>query len=168
MSERHCPRCGAVYPETARFCPRDGNMLVEAQSKAPSPSAAAASPSGGPAARTPPPPHPRRGPGPDRASTLSGQVLDTGYQVLKKLGEGGMSYVYLAREVATGKEVAIKVLAPKLATDRSSVERLRREAGLPIRLDHPNECRLIRLPEAEDGLIYLVLPCLPRQPPPDR
>src|SRR5881296_3577719 len=160
MSECRCPKCGAVYPETARFCPRDGNMLVEAQSKAPSPSAAAASPSGGTGVRTPPHPHPRRGPGPDRASTLSGQVLDTGYQVLRKLGEGGMSYVYLAREVATGKEVAIKVLAPKLATDRSSVERLRREAGLAMRLDHPNVCRIMRLGESEDGLIYLVMPFL--------
>src|SRR5213594_2731158 len=161
MSERRCPKCGAVYTETARFCPRDGNMLVEAQSKAPSPSAAAASPSGGTGVRTPPHPHPRRGPGPDRASTLSGQVLDTGYQVLKKLGEGGMSYVYLAREVATGKEVAIKVLAPKLATDRSSVERLRREAGLAMRLDHPNVYRIMRLGESEDGLIYLDMPFLP-------
>src|SRR5438093_1360083 len=82
-------------------------------------------------------------------------------RVLKKLGEGGMSYVYLAREVATGKEVAIKVLAPKLATDRSSVERLRREAGLAMRLDHPNVCRIMRLGESEDGLIYLVMPFLP-------
>src|SRR6059036_4359509 len=160
MSERRCPKCGAVYPETARFCPRDGNMLVEAQSKAPSPSAAAASPSGGTGVRTPPHPHPRRGPGPDRASTLSGQVLDTGYQVLKKLGEGGMSYVYLAKEVSSGEEVAVKVLSPRLATDRSSVERLRREAGLAMRLDHQNVCRIMRLGESEDGLIYLVMPFL--------
>src|SRR5256885_6400868 len=117
MSERRCPKCGSVYPETARFCPRDGNMLVEAQSKA----SPAASPSGGDTAvRTPRTPRGRLGL--DRASTLSGQILDTRYQVVKKLGEGGMSYVYLAREVATGAEVAIKVLSPKLATDRSSVE----------------------------------------------
>src|SRR2546422_2117181 len=111
------------------------------------PAAAAASPGGGTGVRTPP--HPRRGPGPDRASTLTGQILDTGYQVLKKLGEGGMSYVYLAREVATGLEVAIKVLAPKLATDRSSVERLRREAGLAMRLAHPHVCRILRLGRSE-------------------
>ena len=155
MSERRCPKCGSVYPETARFCPRDGNMLIEAQSKA----SPAASPSGGDTAvRTPR--TPRGGLRLDRASTLSGQILDTRYQVVKKLGEGGMSYVYLAREVATGAEVAIKVLSPKLATDRSSVERLRREAGLAMRLDHANVCRILRLGESEDGLIYLVMPFL--------
>src|SRR5947208_5881931 len=156
MSERRCPRCASVYPDSAGFCPRDGTMLVEGQSKG---SPAAAPAGGDTAVRTPR--TPRSGLGPDRASTRSGQVLDTGYQVLKKLGEGGMSYVYLAREVATGKEVAIKVLAPKLATDRSSVERLRREAGLAMRLDHPNVCRIMRLGESEDGLIYLVMPFLP-------
>src|SRR5207253_1314547 len=83
----------------------------------------------------------------------SGHVLDSRYQVQKKLGEGGMSYVYLAREVASGHDVAIKVLSPKLATDRSSVERLRREAGLAMRLDHPNVCRILRLGESEAGLI---------------
>ncbi|PYO33856.1 MAG: hypothetical protein DMD74_12575, partial [Gemmatimonadetes bacterium] len=71
-----------------------------------------------------------------------------------------MSYVYLAKEIATGQEVAIKVLSPKLASDKSSVERLRREAGLAMRLDHPNVCRIFRLGESEDGLIYLVMPFL--------
>src|SRR5881397_3451472 len=155
MSERRCPKCGAVYPATARFCPRDGNMLVEAQSKAP-----LATPSGGGATAVRTPPGPRRGPGLDRAASLSGELLDARYQVLKKLGEGGMSYVYLAKEVATTQDVAIKVLSPKLATDKSSVERLRREAGLAMRLEHPNVCRIMRLGESEDGLIYLVMPFL--------
>jgi len=155
MSERRCPKCASVYPETARFCPRDGTMLVEAQAQG---SPAAAPAGGDTAVRTPR--TPRSGLRLDRASTLSGQILDLRYQVMKKLGEGGMSYVYLAREVATGAEVAIKVLSPKLATDRSSVERLRREAGLAMRLDHANVCRILRLGESEDGLIYLVMPFL--------
>jgi serine/threonine-protein kinase len=91
---------------------------------------------------------------------LSGQVLDARYEVQRKLGEGGMSYVYLAREISSGDTVAIKVLSPKLATDKTSVERLRREAGLAMRLDHPNVCRILRLGESEDGLIYLVMPYL--------
>ncbi|HEU5260512.1 MAG TPA: serine/threonine-protein kinase [Gemmatimonadales bacterium] len=152
MSERRCPKCGTVYGDTARFCPRDGSLLVERQARTPvTPPAGTAT-----AVRTPPTPKP----GLDRASSLSGQILDSRYQVQKKLGEGGMSYVYLAREVSTGQDVAIKVLSPKLATDKSSVERLRREAGLAMRLDHPNVCRIMRLGESEDGLIYLVMPFL--------
>src|SRR5207249_10772444 len=105
-------------------------------------------------------PAPGKTPGLDRASTLSGQLLDGRYQVMKKLGEGGMSYVYQVKEVSGGDIVAIKVLSPKLAADLSSVERLRREAGLAMRLDHPNVCRILRLGESEDGLIYLVMPYL--------
>ncbi len=159
MSERRCPKCGTVYTDTARFCPRDGSMLMELQSRgAPAgpPPAQRAPSRASTAVRTPPTPKP----GLDRAASLSGQVLDSRYQVQKKLGEGGMSYVYLAREVDSGHAVAIKVLSPKLATDRSSVERLRREAGLAMRLDHPNVCRILRLGESEDGLIYLVMPFL--------
>src|SRR5947199_10644791 len=113
MSERRCPKCGAVYPETARFCPRDGNMLVEAQSKAPSPSAAAASPSGGTGVRTPPPPPPPRGPRPPRAPPPRGQGLDPRHQVPQKPGEGGEAYVYLARGGAAGQGGAIQVLGPQ-------------------------------------------------------
>jgi serine/threonine-protein kinase len=130
-------------------------MLVEVQSRKP---AAPASSGGGTGVRTPLPPG--KASGLDRASTLSNEILDGRYEVLKKLGEGGMSYVYLAREISTGETVAIKVLSPRLASDKSSVERLRREAGLAMRLDHPNVCRILRLGESEDGLIYLVMPFL--------
>jgi serine/threonine protein kinase len=156
VSDRRCPRCGALYGGAARFCSRDGSLLVEIQ---PPPNADATPPpaaSGGTGVRTPPTPRQAL----DRASSLSGQVLDDRYQVLKKLGEGGMSFVYLAKEVSTGQDVAIKVLSPKLASDKSSVERLRREAGLAMRLDHRNVCRIMRLGESEDGLIYLVMPFL--------
>jgi len=157
MSERRCPKCGSVYTDTgARFCPKDGSMLVEIQAKKP----ASPAPSGGGSGtgvRTPLPPGKA---GLDRASSLSNQILDARYQVMKKLGEGGMSYVYLAKEISSEDTVAIKVLSPRLASDKSSVERLRREAGLAMRLDHPNVCRILRLGESEDGLIYLVMPFL--------
>jgi serine/threonine protein kinase len=155
MSERRCPKCGSVYTDTgARFCPKDGSMLVEIQAKKP---ATPPSSGSGTGVRTPLPPGKA---GLDRASSLSNQILDARYQVMKKLGEGGMSYVYLAKEISSGETVAIKVLSPRLASDRSSVERLRREAGLAMRLDHPNVCRILRLGESEDGLIYLVMPFL--------
>jgi serine/threonine-protein kinase len=134
-------------------------MLVEVQSRPkPAAPAAPASPVNQTSIRTPVTPKPAATL--DRASTLSNQMLDARYQVINKLGEGGMSYVYLAKEISSDAVVAIKVLSPKLATDSSSVERLRREAGLAMRLDHPNVCRILRLGESEDGLIYLVMPYL--------
>src|SRR5437016_6307377 len=133
-------------------------MLVEIQARTPAAPAHSAPTSGSTGVRTPLPPG--KAAGLDRASTLSNQILDARYQVMKKLGEGGMSYVYLAKEISSDQTVAIKVLSPRLASDKSSVERLRREAGLAMRLDHPNACRILRLGESEDGLIYLVMPFL--------
>ena len=156
MSERRCPNCGSEYTDAgARFCPKDGSMLVEIQARKPAPPVPSSG--SGTGVRTPLPPGKA---GLDRASSLSNQILDARYQVMKKLGEGGMSYVYLAKEISSDDTVAIKVLSPRLASDKSSVERLRREAGLAMRLDHPNVCRILRLGESEDGLIYLVMPFL--------
>ena len=125
MSERRCPKCGSVYTDTgSRFCPKDGSMLVEIQARKPAPPAPSSG--SGTGVRTPLPPGKA---GLDRASSLSNQILDARYQVMKKLGEGGMSYVYLAKEISSDDTVAIKVLSPRLASDKSSVERLRREAG---------------------------------------
>ena len=97
----------------------------------------------------------------DQASTLTNQLLDRRYQVGKKLGEGGMSYVYLAKDVDHQRDRRDQGALPQAQGDKSSVERLRREAGLAMRLDHPNVCRILRLGETEDGLIYLVMPFLP-------
>lgn len=100
---------------------------------------------------------------PDLAS-LSGQVLDHRYQIDRKLGEGGMSYVYQAVELDTGRSVAVKILIPRLSRDPASVERLRREATIATRLNHPNACPILRLGETPERLIYLVMPYLEGEP----
>jgi serine/threonine-protein kinase len=96
----------------------------------------------------------------DEAATLQDQIIDGRYQVTRRLGEGGMAYVYEARELNTGNSVAVKVLTPKLLADDTAMQRLRREAGLAMRLNHPNVCNILRLGETESGLIYLVMPYL--------
>ncbi|HEX9691874.1 MAG TPA: serine/threonine-protein kinase [Gemmatimonadales bacterium] len=158
---RRCPRCKTVYAGEARFCPKDGTPLVDVSGGAP-PAVKPRDPEAkklvGTQVRAAVPK--KQGAGLDRAGSLVDQMLDRRYQVLSKLGEGGMAYVYEARDVHSGEFVAIKVLTPKLSKDQSSVERLRREAGLAMRLDHPNACRILRLGETEDGLIYLVMPFL--------
>jgi len=157
LSSRRCPRCGKVYADPARFCSSDGTPLVEVGGAKPPPAEGPSHSSVETRTQV------RRAAGPrsgDRAGSLANTMLDQRYQITKRLGEGGMSYVYLAREVGTGETVTIKVLTPKLSSDQNSVERLRREAGLAMRLDHPNVCRILRLGETEDGMIYLVMPYL--------
>lgn len=152
MNQRRCPKCHTVYTGDARFCPQDGTQLADVA--APAPAVAAA---GSTQVRQAVKPKPM---GADPAKTLRNQVLDQRYQVVRKLGEGGMSFVYEAKDISSGESVAVKIMTPKLAQDKTAAERLRREAGLAMRLDHPSICRIMRLGETEDGLIYLVMPLL--------
>jgi eukaryotic-like serine/threonine-protein kinase len=78
--------------------------------------------------------------------------------MIRKVGEGGMSFVYLAQDIATHERYAIKVLSPSLSEDANAMARLRREAALGMRLAHPNVCHIMRLGETEDGLVYVVMP----------
>jgi serine/threonine-protein kinase len=94
----------------------------------------------------------------DAAPTLIGQTLDDQYEIVRKVGEGGMSSVYLARDRSTRERRAIKVLSPALSKDANAMERLRREASFGMRLAHPNVCHIIQLGETADGLVYVVMP----------
>jgi eukaryotic-like serine/threonine-protein kinase len=89
---------------------------------------------------------------------LAGKTLQGRYEIVKKVGEGGMSFVYLAHDVATRERYAIKVLSVALSHDANAMARLRREASLGMRLEHPNVCHIIRLGETQDGLVYVVMP----------
>jgi eukaryotic-like serine/threonine-protein kinase len=63
------------------------------------------------------------------------------YQILRRLGEGGMGSVYLGYNEKTGRQVAIKVLPEQLAASQSYVDRFYREARSVAQLDHPNIVR---------------------------
>ena len=156
---RRCTRCQTVYSGDARFCPRDGSPLVDVAGGGPAKKLGTNDPKvSGTLVRAAV--KRKSGPGSNEAATLQDQIIDGRYQVLRRVGEGGMAYVYEARELNTGNSVAVKVLTPKLLTDETAMQRLRREAGLAMRLNHPNVCNILRLGETESGLIYLVMPYL--------
>ncbi|MBA2627856.1 MAG: serine/threonine protein kinase [Gemmatimonadales bacterium] len=96
----------------------------------------------------------------NRYSTLTGQTLDGRYRILRRVGEGGMSFVYQGEEIGTGRGVALKVLTPRLSRDPGSVERLKREASIAMRFDHPNVCPILRVSQTTDRTLYLVMPFL--------
>lgn len=68
---------------------------------------------------------------------LIDSVLSHQYEIIRPLGRGGMGWVYLARERALERFVAIKVLRPDLALAEGHRERFRREARIAARLTHP-------------------------------
>jgi tetratricopeptide (TPR) repeat protein len=72
-----------------------------------------------------------------RSPDLTGRTLGH-YEVLSKLGAGGMGEVYRARDTELRREVAIKVLPARLARDPDRLARLKREARVLAALNHPN------------------------------
>ena len=88
---------------------------------------------------------------------LSGTVLQAKYRIGRKIGSGGIGVVYAAEHTSLGHEVAIKVLRGAAAMDGSEIARLRREAHIQVRLDHPNIARVMDLDQMQDGSIYVVM-----------
>ncbi|HEY1240950.1 MAG TPA: protein kinase [Bryobacteraceae bacterium] len=82
------------------------------------------------------------------------------YEILEKLGEGGMGVVYKARDTRLGRLVAIKFLAPRLADSPRARERFLREARIISTLNHPHVA-VIHEVEESDGRIFLVFEHLP-------
>ena len=67
-----------------------------------------------------------------------GQIIKERYEIIKLLGEGGMSYVYKAIDKQLQREVAIKTLKPTYVEQEKFVERFKREAQTAANLNHPN------------------------------
>ena len=58
----------------------------------------------------------------------SGIMLENRYEILEKIGAGGMSDVFLAKDHSLGREVAVKILKQEFAEDRTFVAKFRAEA----------------------------------------
>jgi eukaryotic-like serine/threonine-protein kinase len=86
---------------------------------------------------------------------LAGQSLG-GYMLEEEIGRGSMGMVYRGKQIALGREVAIKVLPRSLAKDASYVARFIREAQIMAGLNHPN---IVQIYDAgqQSGLLYFVM-----------
>jgi len=87
---------------------------------------------------------------------MIGTVLNGRYEILEKLGGGGMAVVYKARDVYLSRPVSLKVLRPQFSHDAEFLARFRREAQAVASLSHPNIVSLYDV--GEDGDVrYLVM-----------
>lgn len=127
-----CSKCNAPLASTDRFCPKCGTARDQ-----------------------------------DATVVLSGGIKNvqatqlasatTGeFEVMQQLGLGAMGSVYLARDVALSRKVAIKVIASNLLQDEAMVSRFRLEAQTVASLRHPNIVNVHAVREA-DSLHYFVM-----------
>jgi serine/threonine protein kinase len=84
------------------------------------------------------------------------QHLSDQYQIVREIGRGGMGVVFLARDIALHRLVAIKVLRYEYASSQEHRERFRREARMTARLSHPNIVPVHTFGEADD-FVYIVM-----------
>lgn len=91
---------------------------------------------------------------PDKTRTL--HTIANRYTILNLIGQGGMADVYLAHDEILNREVAIKVLRPKLSEDPMTLVRFTREASAASRLSHPNVVDIYDVGESDD-LHYIVM-----------
>jgi len=79
------------------------------------------------------------------------------YEVLAKLGGGGMGVVYAARDTKLGRRVALKFLPPQWSHDESAKQRFIREAQAASATDHRNICTIHDIDTAADGRLFIVM-----------
>jgi serine/threonine-protein kinase len=84
------------------------------------------------------------------------RVLGGRYEIHRRLARGGMAEVYLARDRALDRPVAVKILFSEFATDPAFVERFRREAQAAANLTHPNIVAVYDW-GTEDGTYFIVM-----------
>ncbi len=87
---------------------------------------------------------------------MKGQKISDRYQIIKNIGEGGMSNVFLAHDTILDREVAVKVLRGDLATDEKFVRRFQREALAASSLSNPNIVEIYDVGE-DSGEYYIVM-----------
>lgn len=85
-----------------------------------------------------------------------GSILDGKYEIVQRLGSGGMGEVYLVRHVHLQELRVIKILRQDLAANADAQKRFMREARLATQIKHPNVAILYDFATLQDGSFYMV------------
>ncbi len=90
-------------------------------------------------------------------SNIGRSILNGQFMIEQKIGSGGMGAVYRASQPAMNRQVAVKILHPKLTNRKDLASRFRREARAMSHLTHPNTAKVFLYGELEDGSLYIVM-----------
>ena len=105
---------------------------------------------------TPPHAPPQHDTEPDALLALITEATAGDYEILGELGRGGMAAVFLARDLALNRKVAVKTMLPELTARRDMVERFKREAQMAAGLGHPHIVQIHTVKETK-RLVYFVM-----------
>lgn len=130
----NCFKCGAELPVNTRFCGHCGTLVQD--------------------------PHAAtmivEGMTPEGELERLRMVLQGEFEVEGELARGGMGVVYVARDAALGRRIALKVLAFDKALTVRSAERFKREARMVADLEHPNIVPVYRVGE-RGGVLFIAM-----------
>ena len=166
----------APAPERPSAAPALPPSAVVTMPSTPSPVAPTPAPAAPPSASPVPAPAAAPSPSPAPATTpkpaggvrrpaqplenLIGRTLNHRYLVEDKVGEGGFGAVFRGKQIATGREVALKILHPHNVSDETIVARFRREAEACSKLRDPHTVTTYDFDETPDGILYLAMELL--------
>lgn len=87
---------------------------------------------------------------------LEGRILGNRYEIIEKVGNGGMATVYKATDLVLKRYVAVKVLRDEFTTDEEFIKRFETEAQSAARLVHPNIVSIFDV-GVDNGIYYIVM-----------
>ena len=87
---------------------------------------------------------------------LEGKILGNRYEIIEKIGNGGMATVYKSKDRVLNRYVAVKILRDEFTTDEEFIKRFRIEAQSAASLTHPNIVSIFDVGN-EGSLYYIVM-----------
>jgi len=95
-----------------------------------------------------------------REELTTGSTFAKRYTIIEELGKGGMGNVYKASDTELSEKVALKLINPKIAADKKTIERFRNELKLARKIRHKNVCQMYDL-NKENEKYYITMEYVP-------
>lgn len=132
----NCPKCHHENPDDTLYCGKCGTQLSSPRDVHPQATETLQTPI---------------------KELTTGSTFAGRYQIIEKLGEGGMGVVYKAEDTKLKRTVALKFLPPELTRDLQAKKRFLQEAQAAAALDHPNICTVHEISEVEGRMFRVTL-----------
>lgn len=130
-----CPKCQSDNPDASRFCAECGTQIGPAVEAEVSYTKTLETP---------------------KEELTTGSTFAGRYQIIEKLGEGGMGRVYKALDTEINEKIALKLIRPEIASDKHTIERFSSELKIARKVRHKNVCQMFDL-NKEKGTYYITM-----------